>query len=174
MDHESESDTNCNWSSWYSHQRIGGLGIRRMSKEHPHDSIVEISQNTEKNPGDLRKLAVTQTSVRNHRLTLVWKTPKGVTIIIIIYIFFLSRGIILWIELPWPESPANTYARHKVTLDNCFDLIRSHQQWIPWSLPLEIELTTTDCTTETLQLSHQFISHPKGTKSTIHGNCTAN
>ena len=47
---------------------------------------------------------------------------------------FLSRGIILWIELP--ENPANTYERHTETLDGCFDLIRSHQQYIPWSPPL--------------------------------------
>ena len=51
------------------------------------------------------------------------------------YLFFLSRGIILWIELPWPESPANTYTRHTETLDSYFDLIRSHQQCIPWSPP---------------------------------------
>ena len=29
-------------------------------------------------PGDLKKLAVTQTPVINHQLTLVWKTRKGV------------------------------------------------------------------------------------------------
>ena len=28
------------------------------------------------------------------------------------YFSFLSRGIILWIELLWPENPVNTYARH--------------------------------------------------------------
>ena len=42
----------------------------------------------------------------------------------------LRRGIILWIELPWPENPANTYTWHTETLDNCFGLIRSHQQCI--------------------------------------------
>ena len=34
----------------------------------------------------------------------------------------------LWIELPWSENPANTYAQYTETLDSCFDLIRSHQQ----------------------------------------------
>ena len=51
----------------------------------------------------------------------------------------------LWIELPWPENPANTYARRTETLDNCFDLIRSHQLCIMRSPPLGIELATTDC-----------------------------
>ena len=35
-------------------------------------------QNTEKSPGDLKRLAVTQTPVKNYRLTLVWKTLKRV------------------------------------------------------------------------------------------------
>ena len=30
-------------------------------------------------------------------------------------------------------------------LNSCFDLIRSHQQCTPWSSPLEIEPTTTEC-----------------------------
>ena len=34
-------------------------------------SIVENGQNTEKSPGDLRRLAVTQTSMKNHQLTLM-------------------------------------------------------------------------------------------------------
>ena len=42
-----------------------------MSGDHPNDSIVEIGQNTKKSPGDLRRLAVTQTSVKNHRLSLM-------------------------------------------------------------------------------------------------------
>ena len=48
----------------------GGLGKKR-SGEHPDYSIVEISHNTEKSPGDLRRLAVTQTPVKDHQLTLV-------------------------------------------------------------------------------------------------------
>ena len=41
-----------------------------------NDSIVEIGQNTEKSPGDLRRLAVTQTPVENHQLTLMCQTLK--------------------------------------------------------------------------------------------------
>ena len=33
-------------------------------------------QNTEKSPEDLRRLAVTQTPVRNHQLKLMWKPLK--------------------------------------------------------------------------------------------------
>ena len=39
-------------------------------------SIVEIDQNTKKSSDDLKRLAVTQSTVENHQLTLEWKTPK--------------------------------------------------------------------------------------------------
>ena len=38
--------------------------------------IVEIGQNTEKSPGDFRKLAVPQTPVKDHQLKLMWKTLR--------------------------------------------------------------------------------------------------
>ena len=41
---------------------------------HPSNSIIENGQNTEKSPGDLRRLAVTQSPVKDHQLTLIWKT----------------------------------------------------------------------------------------------------
>ena len=41
---------------------------------HPNDSIIENDQNTKKSPGDLRRLAVTQTLMKDHQLTLMWKT----------------------------------------------------------------------------------------------------
>ena len=44
--------------------------------DYPNDSIVEISQNPETSPGDLRRIAVPQTPVKNHQLTLMWKTLK--------------------------------------------------------------------------------------------------
>ena len=37
-------------------------------------SIIENGQNTEKTPGDLRRLAVTQPPLKDHHLTLMWKT----------------------------------------------------------------------------------------------------
>ena len=55
---------------------LKGLGSWQMSGDHPNDSIVENGQNTERSPGDLRRLAVTQTPVKNHQLMLMWKTPK--------------------------------------------------------------------------------------------------
>ena len=39
--------------------------------DHPDNSIVENGQNTEKSPGDLRKLVVTQTPLKDHQLTLM-------------------------------------------------------------------------------------------------------
>ena len=55
---ESNVNTNCNWCSWYSHQRIekrtGGLGNNETNGDYPNYSIIEIGQNTEKIPEDLR------------------------------------------------------------------------------------------------------------------------
>ena len=69
MEHESNSDTNCNWCSYYSHQRIdkstSGLGNKRMSGDHPNNSTVEISQNTEKSPGDLSESPSANADMRN-------------------------------------------------------------------------------------------------------------
>ena len=62
--------------------RTGGLGNNRMSGAKPNYCIVETGQNTEKSPGDLRRLAVTTTPVRKYLLTLVGKTRKGVMLII--------------------------------------------------------------------------------------------
>ena len=77
MEHKSEGETNYNLCSWYSLQRIdaetGGLGNKKSRGDHANYSIIEIDQNTEKSPGDLGGLAVTQTQtpVRNYWLTLV-------------------------------------------------------------------------------------------------------
>ena len=43
----------------------------KTKRGYPNYSIVDISQNTEKSPGDLRRHAVTQTSVKDYQLTLV-------------------------------------------------------------------------------------------------------
>ena len=45
----------------------GGLGSWRTSGDHPNYVIIENSQNTEKSPGDLRRLAATQTPVKDHQ-----------------------------------------------------------------------------------------------------------
>ena len=85
MEHESDGDTSYNWCASYSHQRIdngtGGLGNKRTSGDHLNDSIIKISQNTEKSPGDLRRFTVVQIPVEDHLLTMVWKTLKIIIII---------------------------------------------------------------------------------------------
>ena len=78
MEHEGDNFTNRNWCFWYSHQRIikenGGLGCWRTSGDHLKFNIIENGQNIEKIHGDLRRLAVTQTPVKDK--TDVKKTLK--------------------------------------------------------------------------------------------------
>ena len=45
----------------------GKLGNKRTSRDHPDFSIIKIGENTEKSPGDLRRLAVTQTPVLGNK-----------------------------------------------------------------------------------------------------------
>ena len=51
-------------------QRLGKgtrrIEIQETSGGHPDYCIIKISQNTEKSPGDLKKLAITQTPMKNH------------------------------------------------------------------------------------------------------------
>ena len=74
VEYESDNYINCNWCFWYSHQKFikagGRLGNKRTSRYHPNYYIFENCQNTEKSPGDLRRLAVTKTPVKDHQLTL--------------------------------------------------------------------------------------------------------
>ena len=72
------ANTNCNWCAWNCPKRLGrktgGTGKWKKNRVHPDYSTVKISQNTEKNPGDLNRLALIQTPVKDHNLMLVGKT----------------------------------------------------------------------------------------------------
>ena len=115
MENEGDVYTNCNmrayngfsrawqgsWKSWKSGQ----------PKDHPNYCIVKIGQYTENSPGDLSRLAVTQTSVKYHQLTVVWK-KDGNNIYIYIYIYLytykktalcltshlLKRVLLIWLK----------------------------------------------------------------------------
>ena len=86
MEHEGDNYTIRDWCFWYGHQRIikgtGGLENKRTSGDHPNYYIIENGQNTENSSGDSRRLAVTQNPVKDHQLTLMWKTlNEWITII---------------------------------------------------------------------------------------------
>ena len=72
---EHEGDTNNNWCVHSNQQRLGKetgrIRKQRSSGDHPNYSIIKISQNTEKSSEDLRRLAVAQTTVKDHQVTLV-------------------------------------------------------------------------------------------------------
>ena len=55
---------------------LKGLGSLRTNGDHPNYSIAEIGQNTKKTPGDLRRLADTQTPVKDHQVALMGKILK--------------------------------------------------------------------------------------------------
>ena len=75
MEHDGDRETNCGWCTWDNPQRIGRVTgrvrIKRTSWDHQDYCIIKIGQNTENSPRDLKRIAVTQTPVRNYQLTLL-------------------------------------------------------------------------------------------------------
>ena len=75
MKHGSNGDTNFNLRTRNGPQRLGEgaerVGNQKTNRDHPNYSIVKIGPNTEKSPGDLGRLAITQPPVKDHRLMLV-------------------------------------------------------------------------------------------------------
>ena len=53
-------------------KKTGGMRIQE-NRDHLDHNIGKVG---EKSPGDLRRLAVTQTPVKDHQQTLMWKTLK--------------------------------------------------------------------------------------------------
>ena len=87
MDHEGNGDTNCNWFAWNNFQRTGkGTGrLRNNRRTIQTTALLKSARIPRRAPEtwvDLRRLAVTQTPVENHQLTLVWKTHKMMMIIL--------------------------------------------------------------------------------------------
>ena len=75
VEYESENDTSCSWRLWNDSQgprkETGRTEGEWKNRDH---RTFKNRYNTEKSPGDLRKLAVAQTSRKNHELKLLWKT----------------------------------------------------------------------------------------------------
>ena len=81
VEYEGDNYTNSDWCFWHGNKRIikgpGIFGSWRPSGDHPNNSIIENGQNTGKSPGDLRRLAVTQTPVNDHQLKLLRKISRS-------------------------------------------------------------------------------------------------
>ena len=77
MEHESDDSTNFDWCFGTVIEGIlKGLEDLEVADEwRPYKrQLIEEGQNTEKSPGDLGRLDVTQNPVDNYQLTLIWKT----------------------------------------------------------------------------------------------------
>ena len=80
------------WSICNICKGAGGVGNQKTSRDHPNYNITKIGQNRENCPGDFRRLAVTQTPVKDHHLMMVRKKSQGKLIIIIIQFTALLRS----------------------------------------------------------------------------------
>ena len=72
MEHESDVDTVLEGEVKVPEELVNWW----TCQDHSNYSIVDIGKNIEKSLEDLRRLAVTQTPVENHQLTLVRKTHR--------------------------------------------------------------------------------------------------
>ena len=70
MEYKDDGDNSCNWCARKDPQRFDKgtrkLRNQRTSGDHSNYDIIKIDQNTEKSPGDLRRLAVTQNLVKDY------------------------------------------------------------------------------------------------------------
>ena len=80
MEHEDDGATNCSWCAWNDPQILGKgaerFRNRRTSYDHQNCDIVGVGSNTEKIPGDLRRITITQTPVKYNQPALALKTRK--------------------------------------------------------------------------------------------------
>ena len=69
VEHEGNGDTNSSWCTWNGPQRsrkeTGRNGNQKKNRDYPVHCVVQISKNTEKSHGDLRKPV---TPVKDHKL----------------------------------------------------------------------------------------------------------
>ena len=72
---EGDGDSNCSWYARNDYPRVEKgvriAGNQRKNQDHSNHSIIKIGQNTEKNPRNLRRLAVIQTLKKDKQQTLV-------------------------------------------------------------------------------------------------------
>ena len=75
IEHEGDGNTDYNWCTWNNPQSFSkGTGRpenNRTREDHPNYIKAKIDENMEKSHGDLKRLAVAQTSVRNHQVRVV-------------------------------------------------------------------------------------------------------
>ena len=145
-----------------SHQRIGTeigrIGNKNTSGAYPNYCTVEISQNTEKSPGDLRRLAVTQIPMKNpsanagvkNSQNRIWKNIIIIIITIIEYFIYIYKKVVKSATLVKddPKAPFSI-----ATTPRCWKG-RYSISWIaplyPWSVPYKDETDSISHSTNTL------------------------
>ena len=81
MEHEGDADTIYSWCALHGYPRLvkgtGKGGNRETSRNHPDYSIAKIGKNTEKSPGDLRRLTVSNDSDKRTLVNADVKNAQG-------------------------------------------------------------------------------------------------
>ena len=128
MGHHIDGDTNCNWRTWNSPKGLimetGRAVNRGTNRDYSSYNIVEISQNSEESPGNLRRLAIAPTPVKNPQ-HLCEELARS-EIIIIIILSFQIRGQVDTIQTTVLLRLARILSR---VLETWGDLLSLRLQW---------------------------------------------
>ena len=86
MEYEGNDDTNYCWCPWNSPQTFGKrtrrIGNQGKNQYHLDYCIVETGRNPEKSPGDVRRFAITQATMKKNSENLAKSVIMIITIII--------------------------------------------------------------------------------------------
>ena len=76
---------------------LDDLEVSRRVETIQTNSNAENGQNTETSPGDLRRLVVTQTPLKDHQLTLMWKTlkEKNNNIVVVVVVVIKMKVVVV-------------------------------------------------------------------------------
>ena len=88
LEHDCDGATNYNWHTWNGLEKLGKVvervGNSRPNRDHLNSKIVEISQNSEKSPLDLRRRA-------ERPLSLLLLLVVVVVVFLVLYVSFSQQ-----------------------------------------------------------------------------------
>ena len=129
MELEGNDDTNCNWCCGNCplpqrlSKKASEVENRMTNRHHRNYSIVEVGQNIDASLGDLRRLVVIQTQMKDHQLTLVWKTCED-------WLFITeAKQVCDKIDVLLRNPNRNTKAGWKISLQEQINNLRL-EEWI--------------------------------------------
>ena len=124
---------------WFTEDQLNGLFLISSRCRCLHLTLSKLGQHKDvyrKNiPTECQRLINLKCETQRVQQAAKSTITNSIQACTFLFCIFLSRGIILWFELPWPENLANSYARHTETQTAVVTLCRwPAKQTIPLSV----------------------------------------